>query len=130
MSTFIPTLICIFAFVLVLAAIFLASAIKIVPEHRRLSVYRLGRYIGEKGPGVVILIPFIDNATQTDTQTGTSPAETSQFLVGAIGETKTFVEDSGNVVINGIIWNARSARSIPSGKSVKVKKVIVEVEEV
>jgi regulator of protease activity HflC (stomatin/prohibitin superfamily) len=44
----------------------LGSFIRIVREYERLVVFRLGRCIGEKGPGLVILIPFIDNATKVD----------------------------------------------------------------
>lgn len=46
--------------------IFLAYAIRIVPEYSRLVVFRLGRAIGEKGPGLVILIPVIDRAVRVD----------------------------------------------------------------
>ncbi len=35
-------------------------AIKIVREYQRLVVFRLGRCIGDRGPGLVLLIPFID----------------------------------------------------------------------
>jgi regulator of protease activity HflC (stomatin/prohibitin superfamily) len=35
--------------------------IRIVREYRRLVVFRLGRCIGNKGPGVVFLIPFVDS---------------------------------------------------------------------
>lgn len=40
--------------------VFLISAIKIVPEFQRLVVFRLGRLIGEKGPGLVFVIPVVD----------------------------------------------------------------------
>jgi len=40
--------------------IFLISAIKIVPEYQRLVVFRLGRLIGEKGPGLIFVIPVVD----------------------------------------------------------------------
>ncbi len=43
-----------------------ASAIRIVPEYQRLVVFRLGRCIGEKGPGVVFLIPVVDRAVRVD----------------------------------------------------------------
>jgi regulator of protease activity HflC (stomatin/prohibitin superfamily) len=46
--------------------IFLASAIKIVPEYRRVVVFRLGRCIGAKGPGLVLLIPFVDRPVMVD----------------------------------------------------------------
>ena len=45
---------------------FLASAIKIVPEYQRLVVFRLGRCIGSKGPGIVLLIPIMDQAKWVD----------------------------------------------------------------
>jgi regulator of protease activity HflC (stomatin/prohibitin superfamily) len=54
------------AVVLVLVVVFLAKAIKVVPEYQRLVVFRLGRVLGQKGPGLVILIPFVDKATVVD----------------------------------------------------------------
>ncbi|MBN1305234.1 MAG: SPFH/Band 7/PHB domain protein [Anaerolineales bacterium] len=44
----------------------LIAAIKIVPEYQRLVVFRLGRCVGEKGPGIVILIPGIDRGIRVD----------------------------------------------------------------
>jgi regulator of protease activity HflC (stomatin/prohibitin superfamily) len=46
--------------------VFLVNALKIVPEYQRLVVFRLGRCIGEKGPGLVILIPFVDRPVRVD----------------------------------------------------------------
>jgi regulator of protease activity HflC (stomatin/prohibitin superfamily) len=45
--------------------IFLAS-FRVVPEHHRLVVFRLGRLIGEKGPGLLCVIPFIDRTVAID----------------------------------------------------------------
>ena len=59
-------LICLIVGVVVLLVIFLAAAIKIVPEYKRLVVFRLGRCIGSKGPGLVLLIPFIDRPVSVD----------------------------------------------------------------
>ena len=42
--------------------IVLPNAIKIVREYQRLVVFRLGRSIGTKGPGIVFLIPLVDRA--------------------------------------------------------------------
>ena len=58
---------------------FLASAIRIVQEYQRLVVFRLGRCIGAKGPGIVLLIPIIDRAVKTDLreQVREIPAQTS-----------------------------------------------------
>ncbi|MBU0514640.1 MAG: slipin family protein [Proteobacteria bacterium] len=46
--------------VVVLVILFLASAIRILNEYERGVVFRLGRIIGAKGPGLIILIPMID----------------------------------------------------------------------
>jgi regulator of protease activity HflC (stomatin/prohibitin superfamily) len=48
--------------VLLLLLIILPNAIKIVREYQRLVVFRLGRSIGTKGPGIVFLIPLVDRA--------------------------------------------------------------------
>ncbi len=42
------------------------SSVKIVREYQRLVVFRLGRSIGRRGPGVVFLIPFVDRAVWVD----------------------------------------------------------------
>ncbi len=56
--------------VLVLLGLFvliiLSMAIKIVREYQRLVVFRLGRSIGQKGPGIVFLIPFVDRPVLVD----------------------------------------------------------------
>jgi regulator of protease activity HflC (stomatin/prohibitin superfamily) len=55
-----------FAFLGIVVVIFLANAIRIVPEYQRLVVFRLGRCVGQKGPGIVILVPIIDRAVKVD----------------------------------------------------------------
>jgi regulator of protease activity HflC (stomatin/prohibitin superfamily) len=57
---------CIAAFVVVVLVVFLMNAIRIVNEYQRLVVFRLGRCIGIKGPGLVLLIPIIDRAVKAD----------------------------------------------------------------
>ena len=44
----------------VLVVLFLASAIKVLKEYERAVIFRLGRVIATKGPGLIILIPVID----------------------------------------------------------------------
>ncbi len=46
--------------------VLLSNAIRIVQEYERLVVFRLGRSVGIRGPGVVLLIPFIDRARKVD----------------------------------------------------------------
>ncbi|MCJ7433803.1 MAG: SPFH/Band 7/PHB domain protein [Anaerolineales bacterium] len=57
---------CLVGAVLVIGFIFLANAIRIVPEYQRLVVFRLGRCVGTKGPGIVLLIPIVDRAIKAD----------------------------------------------------------------
>lgn len=56
-------------FLIVLLVLFLllaAAALRIVREYQRLVVFRLGRALGARGPGLVVLIPFIDQGTRVD----------------------------------------------------------------
>jgi regulator of protease activity HflC (stomatin/prohibitin superfamily) len=57
---------CLVGVIILILIVFLASALKIVPEYQRLVVFRLGRCVGAKGPGLVILIPFVDQAKRVD----------------------------------------------------------------
>ncbi len=54
------------AVVLILIILILPQAIRIVREYQRLVVFRLGRSIGTKGPGFVLLIPIVDKAVWVD----------------------------------------------------------------
>lgn len=60
------TVLCLVGALLLIALVFFANAIRIVPEYQRLVVFRLGRCVGDKGPGVVILIPMVDRAVRVD----------------------------------------------------------------
>jgi regulator of protease activity HflC (stomatin/prohibitin superfamily) len=52
--------------ILLLIILILPTAIRIVREYQRLMVFRLGRSIGTKGPGFVILIPIVDRGVWVD----------------------------------------------------------------
>jgi regulator of protease activity HflC (stomatin/prohibitin superfamily) len=54
------------AVILVIALLVLVKAIRIVPEYQRLVVFRLGRLLATKGPGLVVLIPFVDRGISVD----------------------------------------------------------------
>jgi regulator of protease activity HflC (stomatin/prohibitin superfamily) len=54
------------AVAIVLVILFLANAIRIVPEFQRLVVFRLGRLLGVKGPGLILLIPIVDKGVKVD----------------------------------------------------------------
>jgi regulator of protease activity HflC (stomatin/prohibitin superfamily) len=49
-----------YGFVIVFGIFILASAIRILNEYERGVIFRLGRFIGVKGPGLILLIPIVD----------------------------------------------------------------------
>ncbi|MBU3931753.1 MAG: slipin family protein, partial [Proteobacteria bacterium] len=55
--------------VVVLVVMFLASAIRILNEYERAVIFRLGRVIDTKGPGLIILIPVVDKMVKIDMRT-------------------------------------------------------------
>ncbi|MGB2709950.1 MAG: slipin family protein [Conexibacter sp.] len=46
-----------------------ASSVRILREYERAVVFRLGRLIGQKGPGLILLIPMIDRMVRVDLRT-------------------------------------------------------------
>lgn len=60
-----------FVIILLFTIIVLFSAIKILNEYERAVVFRLGRYIAAKGPGLIILLPFIDRMVRVSLRTVT-----------------------------------------------------------
>src|SRR6202162_871198 len=79
----------------VLVIVFLVNAVKIVREYQRLVVFRLGRVIGTKGPGLVILIPFVDRAVMVDLR---------EFYL-EIPHQSAITEDNASISIDFIVFN-------------------------
>jgi regulator of protease activity HflC (stomatin/prohibitin superfamily) len=57
---------CLIGALIIFVIVILATAIRIVPEYQRLVVFRLGRVLNAKGPGIVFLIPVLDRAVRAD----------------------------------------------------------------
>jgi regulator of protease activity HflC (stomatin/prohibitin superfamily) len=57
--------------ILLFILMLLASTIKIVKEYERGVVFRLGRLVGPRGPGLIILIPFVERMQKIDLRTVT-----------------------------------------------------------
>lgn len=55
--------------IVALVVLFVASAIKIVREYERGVIFRLGRLIGAKGPGLFLIIPIVDKMVKVDLRT-------------------------------------------------------------
>jgi regulator of protease activity HflC (stomatin/prohibitin superfamily) len=67
----VAVLIGVLAVLAVFVLIILASAIRILREYERGVIFRLGRLIAQKGPGLIILIPIIDRMVRVDLRTVT-----------------------------------------------------------
>jgi regulator of protease activity HflC (stomatin/prohibitin superfamily) len=64
----------------ILVVIFLATSVRIVPEYQRAVIFRLGRVIGAKGPGLFILVPIIDRMVKVDLRTVTLDVPTQDII--------------------------------------------------
>jgi regulator of protease activity HflC (stomatin/prohibitin superfamily) len=52
--------------VIIFLAFVLFSSVRVLPEYERIVVLRLGKYAGTRGPGLTVLIPFIETARKVD----------------------------------------------------------------
>lgn len=66
----------IFGGILVLTVMILFSGIKIVREHDRLVIFRFGKIIGHRGPGMQLVVPLIDRSHSVDIRTTASSTPT------------------------------------------------------
>ena len=71
----------------------IASAIRIAQEFERLVVFRLGRSVGERGPGLVFLIPFIERGIRVDLRE----------QVREIPHQTSITKDNANIAVD-FIW--------------------------
>lgn len=79
--------------ILLILFLFVTSAIKIVREYERLVVFRLGRLIGEKGPGIVFVIPIVDRTLRISLRIITLDVPTQEVI------TRDNVTTSVNAVV-------------------------------
>ncbi len=86
-----------FVVIVVVAVIALSliwSVFKIVREYERLVVFRLGRAVGVRGPGFVLLIPFIERADRVDLREQVVPIESQN----------TITKDNVNIQVDLLIY--------------------------
>ncbi|RLA95963.1 MAG: slipin family protein, partial [Deltaproteobacteria bacterium] len=73
---------------------FLASAIKVLNEYERGVVFRLGRVIAAKGPGLIILIPIIDRMTKVSLR----------LIAMDVPSQDVITRDNVSVKVNAVIY--------------------------
>ncbi|HIQ49333.1 MAG TPA: slipin family protein [Aquifex aeolicus] len=96
-------------FLIILILLFLATAIKVIPEYERAVVFRLGRVIGAKGPGLIIVIPIIDRVVKVSLRTVTLDVPTQDVIT----------KDNVSVQVDAVVYF----------RVVDPVKAIVEVED-
>ncbi len=79
---------------IVIALVFLASAIRILREYERGVVFTLGRFSSVSGPGLFLLIPFVQQMVKVDTRT----------LVQDVPSQDVISRDNVSVKVNAVIY--------------------------
>ncbi len=69
-----------FLLLLALIVVFLVSALKVLREYERGVVFRLGRLVGARGPGVIVLIPLVDRMVKVDLRTVTMDVQPQEVI--------------------------------------------------
>jgi len=96
-------------FLVVVAVFFLASALKVLNEYERGVVFRLGRVIGVKGPGLIILIPVVDRMVKVSLRT----------IVLDVPPQDIITRDNVSVKVNAVVYF----------RVLEPEKAIIEVED-
>lgn len=96
------------AFGIVVILIIIASAIRVLKEYERGVIFRLGRLVGGKGPGIILLIPFIDRMVKVSLRT----------VVMDVPPQDVITKDNVSVQVNAVLYF----------RVLNPEKCIVEVE--
>ena len=72
----------------------LPMAIKIVPEYERGVLFRLGRLVGQRGPGLFLIIPFIDRMVKVDLRVVTMDVPSQEVIT----------KDNVTVRVNAVVY--------------------------
>ena len=80
--------------VIFIALVLLAMGVRIAQEYERAIVFRLGRYHATKGPGIYLIIPFVDRQITVDIRTRTVDLEAQE----------TITKDSVTIKVNAVLW--------------------------
>ena len=81
-------------FILIAIIVLISASIRIVPEYERGVVFRLGRVIGAKGPGLFFLIPIVDRMIKVDLRTITLDVPSQEAITG----------DNVTVKVNAVVY--------------------------
>jgi regulator of protease activity HflC (stomatin/prohibitin superfamily) len=101
----------VFIFVVVLfVLIILANAIRILREYERGVIFRLGRLIGVKGPGIIFLIPIVDRMVKVSLRT----------VVMDIPPQDVITRDNVSIKVNAVVY----FRVVQADKAIEVENYL------
>src|SRR5579885_1282900 len=80
--------------IVVVLVVLVVSGLKVVREYERMVVFRLGRLVGARGPGIIYVIPGIEKALRVDLRTVTMDIPSQDV------NTKDNVPVKGNSVLD------------------------------
>ncbi|MES0341369.1 MAG: slipin family protein [Candidatus Humimicrobiaceae bacterium] len=102
---------------IVIVLILLVSAIKILKEYERGVIFRFGRLRGAKGPGIIVIIPFVDKMIKVDLRTVTMDVPPQDIIT----------RDNVPVKVNAVVY----FRVMDPAKSiVKIEKFILATSQI
>ena len=81
-------------FLLFFAILFIANSVRVVREYERLVVFRLGRLVAERGPGLILLIPVLDRAVKVGLRTVTMDVPAQDIIT----------RDNVSVKVNAVVY--------------------------
>ena len=81
------------AFIVVLIVL-LAMSVRIANEYERGVVFRLGRLVGKRGPGLYLLLPFIERQTLID----------QRIVTAAVEKQDAITKDNVPVKVDAVVW--------------------------
>jgi len=67
-------------FLLVVAGVILVNGVRIIPEYERGVIFRLGRVVGARGPGLFFVIPLVEQMTRVNMQVVTEDIEPQDII--------------------------------------------------
>ncbi len=82
------------ALLIVLVLIILAASVRVVKEYERGVIFRLGRVIGAKGPGLFFIIPIVDRMIKVDLRTVTLDVPSQEAITA----------DNVTVKVNAVVY--------------------------
>jgi regulator of protease activity HflC (stomatin/prohibitin superfamily) len=102
---------------IVIVLILLVSAVKILKEYERGVIFRFGRLRGAKGPGIIVIIPFVDKMIKADLRTVTMDVPPQDIIT----------HDNVPVKVNAVVY----FRVMDPAKSiVKIEKFILATSQI